>query len=152
MVAVGVLIAVPSHPPTAGRAHADRIAHAERSARAELATAIDVYRTDHGALPGRIVGASFSQQPTGERLARQLTLATDETGNVAPSSEPSYPFGPYLPNGVPVNPVNGLAGIRLADLLETADGSTGWTVDPATGHVASNALPGEDVERAETPR
>ena len=137
------LSAVPQRPPTPAEARADRHAHASRLARQELAGAIDRYRLEHGALPGRVVAGDLAAPPSARLLARQLTGASDLRGDVVPAPEPAFPFGPYLPAGLPENPDNGRSQVRFAPADAPPDGSTGWIVDPATGEVRSNALPAE---------
>ena len=143
-VAAGVLMAVPQAPLTPDEARAEREAHALRLAEQELGSAIDRYRAEHGALPGRVVATSFSDVPDAELLVRQLRGATDARGHVGPAPAPTFPLGPYLPDGPPVNPLNGRAEVRLAGPEAPADGSAGWIVDPATGQVRSDAVPQEE--------
>ena len=136
-------MAIPANPPTAEEARAERAAHELRLAHQQLACAIDDYRAEHGALPGRIVAGALDLQPSAELLVLQLVRCTDEVGRPSPGPESSYPWGPYLPGGIPPNPLNGLDGLRLAAADVAPNGSGGWIVDPATGQVRSNALAAE---------
>ena len=64
-------------------------------------------------------------------------------GGVVPSKEEAYPFGPYLTHGLPTNPINGLANIRVLASGESsptsADDESGWVYDPAAGTLWPNA-------------
>lgn len=123
---------------------------AARQARREVATlveefraALDEYRCDHGLWPGFApYGLEEYGHASESQLARQLTMASDETGTVVPVGEVDYPYGPYLIE-VPVNPINGLDSIRILARGERmpveADGQTGWIFDSATGELRLNA-------------
>jgi hypothetical protein len=140
LAATLTLTAVPDRPPTAAEAAAARLEHADRLARKELGAAIDQYRLDHGALPGRLVADNLTDRPSAGLLIRQLTRATNERGHVAPAPEPDYPFGPYLSAGLPTNPENGQNSVRFAGAKQAADNTSGWSVDPDSGEVRSNAI------------
>ena len=49
---------------------------------------------------------------------------------------------PYLPHGIPINPVNDLRTVLIleptAEMPASPDGSTGWIYDPRSGEVRSN--------------
>ena len=134
LISAVALVAIPQRIPTPEEAAADRAAFVERAGRQELAAAIDRYRADHGALPGRIHGGALADGLDPALLARQLTMATDVAGRVAPASEPAFPYGPYLA-GVPTNTTTGLTTVRFAEADDPADGRAGWIVDPTTGQV-----------------
>jgi len=101
-----------------------------------LRTAVWHYGLDHRtpsgpALPG--------QDGTVETLIAQLTGLSDRDGRpraVGDAAGGRY-YGPYL-EGVPTNPRNGLATIRVAPLVADRpepDGSAGWIYLPRTGAV-----------------
>jgi len=77
--------------------------------------------------------------PTVEKLAEQLTVATDADGNAAPPGTPGYPFGPYL-QSVPVNPYT-----RNSSVGAGPPGTSDWFYDSTTGQF----LPNDSLERRE---
>lgn len=135
-----VLAGVPRGPLTPEEARLERRQHALEMGRQEIEGALDRYRADHGTNPGVILGDSFAHGPDAGLLERQLTYATDRAGEIAPQAETGFPFGPYLPSGLPVNPIHGRSDVRITDGEAPPDGSSGWSVDIRTGSVSSNAL------------
>jgi type II secretory pathway pseudopilin PulG len=99
-----------------------------------LNSALARYRADHG---GRLPGQNDGEWDR-VRVTRQLTLPTDADGNLHPEGR----CGPYLEAGVPPNPLNGSAEIRieLGSALPSPDGSTGWTLHVPTAAFVSNAF------------
>ncbi len=140
---------VPHRPLTPEEAALRRGRHAGRMALQELALAIEQYHVDHGQWPGLPPTAGLDREPSTDWLERQLTMASNAAGAVAPVRESDFPFGPYLPGGLPVNPANGLADVRLVVPWSghAVDGTTGWSYDAMTGEVWSNAWVGEREER-----
>ena len=69
-------------------------------------------------------------------------MRTDEAGHTSLAPVPSHPYGPYLRDGLPVNPANGLGSVRVlaTDQRMPAgpDGTTGWVYDPASGALRAN--------------
>lgn len=106
----------------------------------ELRAVISDYKADHGAFPGRAPNGSSDPG----WFERQLTLASNRSGETAENSQPTHPLGPYEPGGVPKNPITELSSVRFLAANEpwpaAADGSTGWTYRPATGEIRANAL------------
>ena len=92
------------------------------------------YRDEHnGSVPGVDDDGSIDEQ----RLVRQLTLPMDERGRVMPNGR----FGPYLKVGIPPNPWNGSAEVKMVSTsaVPPADGTTGWVFHVPTGQFSSNA-------------
>lgn len=149
LAGVGLLMGVPDRDLTPEEAAAARDVHAVRVALAELRAAIADYRHDHDAWPGIEPGAEGLEGGSEAWLERQLTMASDLEGAVAPRPEERFPFGPYLPFGLPENPANGHSDVHLLapglDAADAQDGSTGWIYDPTTGEVHPNT-PGETPE------
>ncbi len=130
------MIAIPGRPPSELEKRAARREYVLASGQQELAGAIDRFRAEHGSLPGRIVAGSFSSSGlTASLLERQLMNPTDERGRLDPPSPSKATLGPYLPGGLPVNPVNGLSSVRFAAADAEPSGSAGWIVDPTDGEV-----------------
>lgn len=78
-------------------------------------------------------------------LVKQLTLYSNADGVTSNTRTAVYKFGPYLKNGIPVNPFNGSADVTC-DITETditvvvgaqSDG-TGWKFYVKTGRVTPN--------------
>jgi hypothetical protein len=111
---------------------------------ASLRQALASYRIDHGEWPGWEPRPGEGPRPAcSEWLVRQLTLPSDETGETAAEPSPVHRFGPYLGGGIPANPVNGLATIRVLGEAEawplTADDRTGWIYDARSGVLKMNS-------------
>jgi prepilin-type N-terminal cleavage/methylation domain-containing protein len=116
---------------------------------AVLRNAIDLYYEQHGVYPGA-VKTDGSGEPTDEddnpnAFVDQLTLWTDESGKTSKTSNPDFPFDPYLETGIPPNPV-ALLG-EIADKVEVtgdtgpllADNEpVGWKYSKETGQFIAN--------------
>lgn len=108
--------------------------------------ALQSYREHHAVFPGFQPGraGALMHGPLDEsRIVPQLVLSTDAWGNTAAIGMSGFPHRPCLSNGAPVNPVNGLATLRVLDaddaFAATADGATGWVYKPSTGEIRLNA-------------
>lgn len=105
----------------------------ESSLRADLKslrTQIDMYRLDHnGQLPAIIGGA-----------LPQLTSATDANGNMGTAGA-GFPYGPYILNGFPPNPINGMSAVTATTSFPpTAEtGNGGWQYNPSSGQIAADS-------------
>lgn len=105
----------------------------ESSLRADLKslrTQIDMYKLDHnGQLPA-ITGGALPQ----------LTSATDANGN-AGATGASFPYGPYILNGFPPNPVTGKSTVTAATSFPptSESGNGGWLYNPSTGQIAADS-------------
>lgn len=138
LVAVGSLMAVPAGPMSAEELRESRTEQQLEITRQELAQAVMAYRLDHGQLPG--ISMDWTEEALSERFERQLTFATNAEGDFMPVSEPDYPYGPYLPSGLPINPVSGDSTVRLSQHGLEPQGTAGWVVDMTSGEVASDAI------------
>lgn len=103
----------------------------ESSLRADLKslrTQIDMYKLDHnGQLPAIIGGA-----------LPQLTSATDANGNMGTGA--GFPYGPYILNGFPPNPITGLSAVTATTTFPpTAEtGNGGWQYNSSSGQIAAD--------------
>ncbi len=90
---------------------------------------IEHYKLEHGGAPPQWVDGALPQ----------LTSSTDAEGRMGPAGE-KYPLGPYLPNGLPVNPLDGRSAVAPAAGYPFAAAlpGGGWLYDSATGHIAAN--------------
>ena len=94
----------------------------------ELRLAIDTYWAEHDDFPGQAGPESF---------ALQLAGTTNVDGEVGQG--PDFPLGPYLLQGVPENPFQGVNSVRIASPLPgDPEGGEAWVYDPATGQVRAN--------------
>jgi len=140
LVGLSFALGIPLREMTASDVTSERLEHSARLAVQELRAAIHDYRQDHGSWPGRSPGVGSAD---GRWLTRQLTHASDRAGATHREEDIDFPYGPYLPGGLPRNPVNGLNDVRAVtsgeDEAPEPDGATGWLYDPQTGEVWLNA-------------
>jgi type II secretory pathway pseudopilin PulG len=143
LVVLGLIafMAVPTGPISPAARSAERLEYASRQALGEFRSAIRDYYLDHRHFPGRNPRASARSGAGARWLERQLRLSTDADGNPAGAPTPDHPFGPYLPGGLPINPVNGEASVLFLDQLEgfTPDNSSGWVYSQDEGVVRMNS-------------
>ncbi len=109
-----------------------------------LRTQFNVYKTEHSQFPGFPSGDA-SQAPSAAVTADQLLKYTDAVGHVSDTATSLYKMGPYL-DAIPKTPVNGNAALKILGPGDafTADGTTGWLYQPATGTIKANN-PGLDA-------
>lgn len=95
-----------------------------------LRTQLDRYMLDHGGQPPAIIGGGLPQ----------LTSATDANGNIGTSGA-GFPYGPYMANGFPPNPITGAATVSaMTSYPPTAEtGAGGWQFNATTGQIAADS-------------
>jgi len=117
-----------------------------------LRDAIERYYHQHGNVyPGAKKQTDGSDVTTAAEAATafsaQLTQLSDKTGKTTNdfSQRSTYPYGPYLKTGIPVNPlpasgdpVNTVKADITTTTTLTADGTTGWMVAIKTGQIIAN--------------
>ncbi len=88
---------------------------------------IERYRIEHGGNPPLIYRGSFPQ----------LTRSTNGAG-VPGLAGKGFPYGPYLPEGVPANPFTGVAWVEPIATFppQKTHGIGGWLYYPPTGQIA----------------
>lgn len=91
-----------------------------------LRTQIQRYRIDHG---GKVPLLFEGRLP-------QLTTSTNAQGEPGPPGR-DYPYGPYLPGGIPPNPCTGVNIVTPTPTNPptTASGVGGWLYHEPTGHI-----------------
>jgi type II secretory pathway pseudopilin PulG len=92
-----------------------------------LRSQIGLYKAQHGNEPPLLYGDTLPQ----------LTQATNALGQSgAVGSE--HPWGPYLPEGIPANPVTGRSVITATAMFppQAASGQGGWLYHQETGQIA----------------
>ncbi|QDT66821.1 type II secretion system protein [Calycomorphotria hydatis] len=98
-----------------------------------LRSQIEMYRLQHkGKFPGH--GTTLAAN-----VVNALTLSSDADMTTGPVG--TKPFGPYVVGSLPVNPYNSLNTITMSTDVssETADDTSGWFYNPATGEIRANA-------------
>jgi prepilin-type N-terminal cleavage/methylation domain-containing protein len=101
-----------------------------------LRSAIELFKLHHnGAVP------TVANDADGNPSLPQLYSATDATGAIG-TPGPSFPFGPYILNRLPNNPLNGDTNIVVTSASWPPAASTaagGWFYHAATGQIGPNA-------------
>lgn len=119
-----------------------------------MRNAVDLYFHQHNSTyPGEILSTDGSTVNTtdGARSSSfvdQLTKYSDADGKVSDTMDrTTYPYGPYIRQGIPTNPLNNMATVLATDETGslTADGTTGWMVSTKTGEVISNMTTGDSA-------
>lgn len=103
-------------------------------------TAIDFYTFQHDqATPGEDPATASWSATT---LSNQLVLASDLDGYTAAAGTAGFPYGPYLTDGIPENPINQMNTVLLVGpgaSMNAADDSTGWVFWADTGDFRANS-------------
>lgn len=139
VVILGILAATVLPQFTSSSANAKE--SALRADLAQIRSQISLYKFQHdGVFPNG----------TADNVVKQLTMASDITGNTAAPGTAGYPYGPYLMGQLPTNPYNGGSGILVkAGAISTTDvdptavqGSVkvGWIYSTLTGQVIANYI------------
>jgi len=112
-----------------------------------MRAAVELYRQQHGAYPGN-VGATAATCLTGANevaavgdasFVTQMTRFTNAAGQACTGTDPAqFRFGPYLKDGIPVNPLGTVSTVTVVatGVLGLASGGTGgWRFDSITGEL-----------------
>lgn len=95
---------------------------------------IELYKLHHsGAIPKLTAGG-----------LPQLTSATDAGGNTGTAGA-SYPYGPYMVNGLPVNPFSNsstVTAITTSPPTATSGSNGGWLYNTTTGQIYADYAQG----------
>lgn len=135
-------VAVPSLPLT----NKQPVSNALQSNLNTLENAIKLYAIQHdGVFPGEVrhTDGSKTTTPVEAKSAfeAQLLQYSDLRGKTSPTRQPGFPFGPYLPQGFPSNPLPPpSSNIQVVfDKTQIASGEqTGWIVVLPGGQVLPN--------------
>jgi len=98
---------------------------------AVLRNSIDLFQTEHGGL-----------FPTQVKFSDQLTLFSDDAGNVMSTKDSTFIFGPYL-RAIPPLPVGANKG--ATGVNATAGSGIGWIYDDTTGAIRASTT-GSEVD------
>jgi prepilin-type N-terminal cleavage/methylation domain-containing protein len=95
-----------------------------------LRTQIDMYKLDHGGQPPSLSAGTLAQ----------LNAATNASGGIG-TPGPSFPYGPYMMNAFPPNPITGIGTVTaMTAYPPTAEtGNGGWQYDATTGRIAADS-------------
>ncbi len=128
LVAVAVIVggvAVPLFEMASDRAKTSALLRNLHTLRSQ----IELYKLEHGGEPPVLYQNTFPQ----------LIRATNAQG-IPGERNSKYPYGPYLHDGVPVNPVTGCSIVTLTDTFPPArpSGNGGWIYHQETGRIAAD--------------
>lgn len=102
-------------------------------------TAVEFYAFQHEQTnPGQDPATASWSAGT---LSNQLVLASDIDGYTAAAGTAGFPYGPYLTDGIPENPINELSTVLVVGpgaSMNAADDTTGWVFWADTGDFRAN--------------
>jgi prepilin-type N-terminal cleavage/methylation domain-containing protein len=156
IIIIGTLAAVAI--PQFGDASADAKTAALDQNLACVRSAIELYQYQHdNTYPGKIAthqatadGAAGSPAHASASAAftLQLTMYSNASGNTCAEKNAAFPYGPYLKNGIPANPLPAAGASAATSAVNVttdttplaADNSptTGWKASSATGEFIAN--------------
>ncbi len=143
ILAILAAIVVPQFTATTDDARAS----AFDSNLAAMRAAAELYRQQHGAYPGAVAaGSATCVNGTNETAAAgdaafvtQMTRYTNAAGEACTGTDPAqFRFGPYLKDGIPVNPLganNNVVVVTTGELGLASAGGDGWRFDSVTGEL-----------------
>lgn len=138
VVILGILaaVAIPQFSDSSGEAKASTL----QTNLAVIRNAAEYYRANHnGKYPGYPAAGGA---PTAAETLNQFTLVSKVDGSSAAVGTAGFPYGPYIREKLPENPVSGLTTVLVvADgaVFPAADNSTGWIYQPQSGRIRANS-------------
>jgi prepilin-type N-terminal cleavage/methylation domain-containing protein len=114
-----------------------------------LQNAIKLYAIQHqGVFPGQFRHTDGIKTTTPDEaksaFIAQLLQYSDASGRTSPTRKPGFPFGPYLSQGIPSNPVppqsNDIQVVFDHSHLTSVE-QTGWVVVVPSGQILPNTPP-----------
>jgi len=146
IVIIGILAA--AAVPHFGESSADAKLAALNQTLTGVRSAIELYHHQHDkAFPGQVRshrgGASDAQAAHADAntaFALQLTMYSNANGDTCAEKSSSFPYGPYLRNEIPANPLPAATAEAAANVVNVTTDTTPLAVDntPATGWKASS--------------
>lgn len=108
--------------------------------------ALNLYKSDHGWYP--CDSRDWNSGGNVNRLRRQLTEFTDDTGRPSATKSTRYRFGPYLKK-FPEEPITNSVAVvietnserilsRISTAVGTGSGTGGWYYEAKSGNVVAN--------------
>jgi len=143
ILAILAAIVVPQFTATTDDARAS----AYDSNLSAMRAAVELYRQQHGDYPGAVAAAAATcVNGTNETAAvgdaaflTQMTRYTNAAGEACTGTDPTqFRFGPYLKDGIPVNPLgtnNTVVVVTTGTLGLASAGGDGWRFDSVTGEL-----------------
>lgn len=143
ILAILAAIVVPQFTATTDDARAS----AFDSNLAAMRSAVELYRQQHTVYPGNVAatvavcvnGVNEVAAVGDAAFVTQMTRYTNAAGQACTGTDPAqFRFGPYLKDGIPVNPlgtVNTVTVVATGVLGLTSGGTGGWRFDSITGEL-----------------
>ena len=111
---------------------------------ATVRSALELYKVQHkdNAYPGKNASAAAAGCTGGDvvtgavgevAMKAQLMYYTDADGNACKVSTTNHKFGPYLRQGIPVEPVSNVPTVTVSTTGAAAPVTTGWSYSTVTG-------------------
>ncbi len=145
---IGLLLflAIPMRTPSEAEMARERTQFELQHSIAGMQAAIEDYRLDHdGRAPGLIPSRQRSLVPaehSASHFLQQLTMFSSDIGVSVPQKLYSHPYGPYLSQGVPINPINGSRTVLVLGRDEPVGSAAphgfGWMYDPNNNELFIN--------------
>ncbi|MBT8102968.1 MAG: prepilin-type N-terminal cleavage/methylation domain-containing protein, partial [Gammaproteobacteria bacterium] len=119
---------------------------------ANIRSAVDLYRQQHGAYPGTVIsgggtcdtGAPVAGAIGSASFIAQLKNYTNAAGEACTGTGVNFKYGPYLKDDLPVNPLGTSNTLTVVStgILGLSTGSTGgWRFDSLTGEFIGDQAP-----------
>src|SRR5690348_14089300 len=143
VIILGILaaIAIPQFSSASGEARLSTMRDILRFMRSQ----ITVYKAQHQDVPPGYPNGNISATPDSATFVAQMCGFTDEAGNVSPTPDATFHFGPYL-STMPTNPYNNQLALNLVtgSTMPAPDNQPyGWIYNPQTLQFIANT-PGND--------
>ena len=124
VIVLMAILATVAIVPSAGWVEQSRESAAATDVRV-LRSAIQRYELDHGGKLPQVILLSLPQ----------LTFSTNAAGTIG--TGPLFPYGPYVQDKIPQNPLNGSRLVVATAQAPPAnlDNCTGWVYNPNTGQI-----------------
>ncbi len=109
-----------------------------------MRAAVELYYHQHNNVyPGDVTSNYGGHATNAEWLVDQMTLYTNISGEAVSVKDVTHKYGPYLKQGMPVNPFDDLTTITIDDVeddlaVATDDGAGGWKFYTQTGQLFAN--------------
>jgi prepilin-type N-terminal cleavage/methylation domain-containing protein len=146
ILAILAAIVVPQFTATTDDARAS----AYDSNLSAMRAAVELYRQQHGSYPGDVAaavatcvnGVNETAAVGDAAFLTQMTRYTNAAGDACTGTDPAqFRFGPYLKDGIPVNPLglnNTVVVVTTGTLGLASAGADGWRFDSVTGELVGD--------------
>ena len=113
-----------------------------------MRTQLEVYKSQHYDVPAGYPACNPADTPTEAAFVDQMTLASNDSGDLAAPGTAGYRYGPYL-RQVPANPFNGKTTVEIvAAMPAAADESHGWVYCPAMVQLKADSTGADEYGKA----